>query len=84
VLVEKCVGSRIAGVERVLTLAALRRCRGNGPQAADLPGISLRALRGKLPPGWREIMPPEAVGENGGNRGTQEPGRTSGASGGWI
>ncbi len=53
-LIEKCVGSRLAEVERALILSTLRRCGGSRPLTADLLGISMAALRSKLRSFWKE------------------------------
>ncbi len=82
-LIEKCVGGRIADVERALILATLRHCRGNRPRSADMLGISLQTLRSKLRACWKELMP-ELTGRQGNDREPGEQRRATVTSGGWI
>jgi two-component system, response regulator FlrC len=46
--VSELIGRTVAEVERDLILATLEHCLGNRTHAANLLGISIRALRNKL------------------------------------
>lgn len=47
------VGQTLAAVERRLVLQTLRHCHGNRTRAADMLGVSLTTIRGKLRECWR-------------------------------
>jgi hypothetical protein len=62
------VGRTIEDMERALVLSTLRHCRGNRARAADMLGITRRALRAKLQCYWEGPLAQERQEQN------EEPG----------